>query len=67
MRLMVTGATSLIGSGVVAAALARGDDVALADETPFVDQQSVQAYGAPGVDFVCADADFRTEAVAETV
>lgn len=27
MRLMVTGATSLIGSGVVAAALARGDDV----------------------------------------
>jgi hypothetical protein len=34
------------------------DDLAFAVEFPFVDQQAVEAYGASGVDFVRADADF---------
>ena len=34
---------------------------------PFVYQQAFEAYGAAGVDFVCADSDFGAEVVAETV
>jgi hypothetical protein len=34
-----------------------GDDLAFAEELPFVDHQAMEADGAAGVDFVGADAD----------
>lgn len=41
-----------VGTGVV------GYDLAFAVQFPLIDQEAVEAYGASGVDFVCADADF---------
>ena len=44
-----------------------GDDLTVACEAPFVDDQPLQADGAARVDFVRADADLSSEAEAEAV
>ena len=50
-----------VGTGIV------GDDLAGAEELPFIDEQALEAYGSAGVDFVGADADFGAEVVTEAV
>ena len=50
-----------VGTGVVSY------DMACAGESPFVDQQAIEADGASGVDFVGADADLGAEVVAVAV
>ena len=44
-----------------------GNDLAGTEEFPFVDDQAFEAYGASGVDFVCADSDLCAEVVAEAI
>ena len=42
-------------------------DVAIADQLVLVNQQSLDSHRAAGMSFVRADADFRAEAVAESI